>query len=192
MLFNLVLHRDGLRSATTGFDNQRVLHAHHIKHRAKGGPTVMSNLVPQCTTCHALQHADLLEVIGNATTGELSWKRKPRPRDVKARDVTMLIDKAARLAEAARPGNRHDDGAAGRAESGNRRDAGAAGRAESGNRRDAGAAGRAESRRRTRPTADPTESRRRTEVANVADPPVQTPDKAPSAASDAALRKPAG
>ena len=47
-------------------------HCHHVKFRSRGGRTELDNEVAVCTTCHALIHAGLLRVSGNANA-ELSW-----------------------------------------------------------------------------------------------------------------------
>jgi hypothetical protein len=39
-----------------GCDNQRFLHAHHIQHWARGGPTAIENLVQLCSFHHRLVH----------------------------------------------------------------------------------------------------------------------------------------
>jgi hypothetical protein len=39
-----------------GCDHQRFLHAHHIRHWARGGPTTMENLVQLCSFHHRLVH----------------------------------------------------------------------------------------------------------------------------------------
>jgi hypothetical protein len=39
-----------------GCDHQRFLHAHHIQHWARGGPTTMENLVQLCSFHHRLVH----------------------------------------------------------------------------------------------------------------------------------------
>ena len=100
LLAKRVLFRDGLQCATPGCTNRRGLQAHHMQHRADGGPTVMKNLSSQCPVCHSLEHSELLEVTGNATTGELTWKRKPRASDVERRETDVLVAKAARPAAA--------------------------------------------------------------------------------------------
>ena len=47
-------------------------HCHHIVFRSRGGKTDLANEVAVCTTCHALIHAGLLRVYGNAQD-ELRW-----------------------------------------------------------------------------------------------------------------------
>jgi 5-methylcytosine-specific restriction endonuclease McrA len=47
-------------------------HCHHLVFRSRGGRTELANEVAVCTTCHALIHAGLLRVRGNAC-GELRW-----------------------------------------------------------------------------------------------------------------------
>jgi 5-methylcytosine-specific restriction endonuclease McrA len=66
-----VLAREGGRCA-----NPRCHHAadhcHHIVFRSRGGRTEEANEVAVCTTCHALVHAGLLRVQGNAEQ-QLHW-----------------------------------------------------------------------------------------------------------------------
>jgi len=47
-------------------------HCHHIVFRSRGGKTELANEVAVCATCHALIHAGLLRVSGQAHD-ELSW-----------------------------------------------------------------------------------------------------------------------
>lgn len=49
--------------------------AHHIKPKAKGGPTKMSNLIPLCDLCHAVFHPQRYrEYFGeNGTPENMNW-----------------------------------------------------------------------------------------------------------------------
>jgi len=47
-------------------------HCHHIVLRSRGGKTELANEVAVCTTCHALIHAGLIRVTGDAID-ELRW-----------------------------------------------------------------------------------------------------------------------
>jgi hypothetical protein len=52
--------------------HHRADHCHHIVLRSRGGKTKLANEVAVCTTCHALVHAGLLRVSGQADD-ELRW-----------------------------------------------------------------------------------------------------------------------
>ncbi|MGE3165844.1 MAG: HNH endonuclease [Planctomycetota bacterium] len=71
-----VILRDGARCANPACGSKRRLHAHHIIFRARGGRTVLANEVAVCDRCHALIHADRLEVSGTIDGG-LEWRPRP-------------------------------------------------------------------------------------------------------------------
>jgi len=48
--------RDGGCCAFPGCDHRRFLHAHHVRHWARGGPTELGNLVQLCSHHHRLVH----------------------------------------------------------------------------------------------------------------------------------------
>ena len=52
--------------------HHRADHCHHIVLRSRGGKTALANEVAVCTTCHALVHAGLLRVSGQAHD-DLRW-----------------------------------------------------------------------------------------------------------------------
>jgi hypothetical protein len=52
--------------------HHRADHCHHIVFRSRGGKTELANEIAVCTTCHALIHAGLLRVSGQADD-ELRW-----------------------------------------------------------------------------------------------------------------------
>jgi HNH endonuclease len=60
----LVLKRDGYRCRHCR--SRFRLHEHHIIKRSEGGPTEPRNLLTLCRGCHALTHADLLVIVGDA------------------------------------------------------------------------------------------------------------------------------
>ena len=49
-------HRQHGECATPGCHRRHFLHAHHLHHWARGGPTVMANLVLLCRSCHSRYH----------------------------------------------------------------------------------------------------------------------------------------
>ena len=115
LLAQRVRHRDGLMCTAPGCENRSMVQAHHMDHRADGGPTTMENESTLCPICHAMEHADLLKVKGNATTGELTWSRHPRSPDVQLRDVPALCEKAIQLASAFHAADNRRGGESGRA-----------------------------------------------------------------------------
>ena len=52
--------------------HHRADHCHHIVFRSRGGRTALANEVAVCSTCHALIHAGLIRVSGQAND-ELCW-----------------------------------------------------------------------------------------------------------------------
>ncbi|MFQ5460786.1 MAG: HNH endonuclease, partial [Anaerolineae bacterium] len=83
-----VIHRDGLVCQNPACGSRTNLQAHHIVFRSAGGPTTPSNEVTVCDRCHALIHADLLEVTGHADSPK--WTPRPRANGVKVRDAEAL------------------------------------------------------------------------------------------------------
>jgi hypothetical protein len=70
-LHRQVLAREGGRCGNPRC-HHRADHCHHIILRSRGGRTELQNEVAVCGTCHALIHAGLLRISGNAG-GELRW-----------------------------------------------------------------------------------------------------------------------
>ena len=56
-------------------------HLHHIEYRSHGGRTIAANEISVCRTCHALLHADLLEVTADPHSG-LRWRARSEALDV--------------------------------------------------------------------------------------------------------------
>jgi hypothetical protein len=52
--------------------HHRADHCHHIVLRSRGGRTELENEIAVCSTCHALVHAGLLRISGQAQGG-LRW-----------------------------------------------------------------------------------------------------------------------
>lgn len=79
-----IIAREGGRCGNPRCVN-RADHCHHIVFRSRGGRTDMANQVAICRTCHALVHAGLLEVSGQADGDSLRWTsragRQPRAED---------------------------------------------------------------------------------------------------------------
>ena len=63
--------REGQRCRNPHCDRKAV-HAHHVRFRSDGGPTVHENLVGVCEVCHALVHSGLLRVEGDPSD-EMRW-----------------------------------------------------------------------------------------------------------------------
>jgi len=61
--------RDGDRCRFPGCDHRRHLHAHHIRHWARGGPTELANLVQLCSYHHRLVHEGGFAVEGDGRRG---------------------------------------------------------------------------------------------------------------------------
>ena len=66
-----IMGREAKRCGNPRCDH-RAKHCHHIEFRSHGGETSLENEVGVCEVCHALIHAGLLRVSGDAN-GTLSW-----------------------------------------------------------------------------------------------------------------------
>ncbi len=66
-----VLAREAVRCGNPRCLN-RAAHCHHIRFRSQGGKSELANEVAVCATCHALVHAGLLRVRGDANDA-LTW-----------------------------------------------------------------------------------------------------------------------
>ncbi|MGE3164704.1 MAG: HNH endonuclease [Planctomycetota bacterium] len=88
--------RDGARCANPACGSRRRLHAHHIIFRARGGRTVLANEVAVCDRCHALIHADRLEVSGTVDGG-LEWRPRPWSDATRLRCARQLHERLRSL-----------------------------------------------------------------------------------------------
>ncbi len=79
-----------------GCTNSRYLHAHHIHHWARGGPTILSNLIQLCSYHHRLVHEGGFRV-------ERAGRRKIRFRRPDGREIPS----AGPVKRATGPGLRH-------------------------------------------------------------------------------------
>jgi hypothetical protein len=70
-LRSLLSLRDGI-CRFPGCDNGIFLHAHHIAHWSKGGPTTKDNLVLICSRHHRIVHEGHWQILGNPS-GEISF-----------------------------------------------------------------------------------------------------------------------
>jgi len=86
-----VLAREARRCGNPRCDN-RADHCHHIVFRSRGGKTGIENEVAVCRTCHALIHAGLLRVRGDAS-GDLQWL--PAGADDRSPGREVAADRAA-------------------------------------------------------------------------------------------------
>jgi hypothetical protein len=91
-----VLLRDGGVCANPGCGRRKNLHAHHVIHRADGGPTQLWNLITVCDLCHAAIHEGLLDVSGSKVTG-LVWQPRPASPMAKLRQVDDLRETLRKL-----------------------------------------------------------------------------------------------
>lgn len=105
-----VLLRDGGVCANPGCGRRKNLHAHHVIHRADGGPTELWNLITVCDLCHAAIHEGLLDVSGSKVTG-LVWQPRPASPMAKLRQVDDLRETLRKLESSLGDGCRPSTGA---------------------------------------------------------------------------------